>query len=198
MALHRGRERERDPRHWLPPRHDAGPVASGGLAGGQATLAGASIVIGGFVLAACWVGLLGTGHGGVVAAIASAGAPFAILYFRAHVHERFYLETTIAIAGLGFGVFAGGHLIARRLTRGARIAAGVALVSIVVAFTSEATHAEMAPGTLELFYLGAFGGLTATSLALAFDLRALGQRAREKRALAGNGTTPTSKRPDGS
>lgn len=146
-------------------------VAPGGAS--QATAAGVAIIAGGVILCAGWLGLFGTGHGGALAIVASAAPPLAVLYFRANMRDVFHRETTIAYVGLGFGLFAAGHLLALGLPRHIRVCAGIALAFVIVAFLAEAWHWDMPPGALSFLYLGAFGLLGTTSLLLSSRLWAL-------------------------
>jgi hypothetical protein len=139
----------------------------------QATAAGVAIIVGGALMLFGWLGLFGTGHGGLLAIVASAAAPLAVLYFRANGHDAFYRETTIAYVGLGFGAFAAGHMLALGVPTRVRTAAGIALAFVILAFFAEASHWELGAGSLKFLYLAAFGALTAASFLLASHLRTL-------------------------
>lgn len=155
---------------------------------GQAVTAGIAITLGAVVLVAAWIGLLGSGHGGVLAIVACLGPPFAVIYFREHMHDRYYIETTTALVGLGFGGFAGGHMFARGLHTGVRVTAGLALLFVFLAFAAEAQRWQISRGMLMTLYLAAFGGLAALGVTLAVNLAAIAHRRRASLRSTASGT----------
>ena len=155
-------------------------VPQGELISGQLRVAGITLLAGSGVLLLSWVSLLGTGYGGVLGIGACVGPPFAVLHFRAHAADAFYIETTIAYVGLGLGVFAGGHLFARGLHAGVRWAAGVSVLFVFLAFSAEAWQWHISRRMSRILYLGAFGGLATTSGALAFNLLVIARRLRRE------------------
>ena len=125
--------------------------------------------VGTAMLGIVWLATFGRGVGGILPMLGCAAVPISILYFRSHMFDRFYIETTLAILGLGFGLFAGGHLLARGIHAGVRALAAITLIAVIVAFTAEARHWQLS--SLGAFYTCAFGGLAFTGTAARKALR---------------------------
>ena len=138
------------------------------------------------MLGIVWLATLGRGVGGILPMLGCAAVPISIHYFRSHMFDRFFIETTLAILGLGFGLFAGGHLLARGIHAGVRALTAMTLIAVIVAFTAEARHWHLS--SLRAFYTCAFGGLALIGIALAANLAFVAQRARMARSASD--TTP--------
>jgi hypothetical protein len=152
------------------------PVSS--MSGAAVKAGGGSLFGGATILGIAWVAMLGTGRGGLLAIVASFAVPAGIAYFYVHFRDAYESETTVAVMGLGFGAFAGGHLFACGIHGGVRALAAVTMMFVIVAFSAEAQHWSIAPRTLGHLYEVAFAGLAATALALALDLSVLARAER--------------------
>jgi hypothetical protein len=150
----------------------ASSMSGGALKGGAALMFGGAVVLG-----AGWIATLGTGHGGLVAVVASFAVPAGIIYFQQHLRDSYEQETTVAIMGAALAVFAGGHVVARGVHRGVRAIAAIAMVAVIVAFAAEAQHWHIEPRRLGHLYSVAFFALAATGLVLAINLGALAKAA---------------------
>ena len=151
------------------------------MTGGAVKAGGGALFGGAAILGIAGLATLGSEHGGVFAIVASFAVPAAMAYFYVHVRDVYESETTVAIMGLGLGVFAGGHAVARGIHRGVRAVAAVTMVFVIVAFAAEAQHWNVAPRTLGHLYDVAFAGLAATGLALAVYLSVLANATRGAR-----------------
>ncbi len=121
---------------------------------------------GGCVLALGWLTLVGSGHGGVAPALGAAALPACLVYFRLHASDSYNIETTIAVVGLGYGVFALGHALARGVPIAIRLIGVAAAILVFLAFSAEASHWEISRTAGERLYLAAFVLLIATTFGL--------------------------------
>jgi hypothetical protein len=150
------------------------------MSAGAVKAGGWLLFVGALVLGAGWIGTLGTGHGGFIAILASFAAPAGLAYFHVHVGNPYEQETTVAILGLGLGLFAGGHIVARGIHAGVRVVAAIATAFVICAFSAEAQHWHIEPHSLGQLYCVAFFALATTALALAVNLGFLAGSARSR------------------
>ena len=114
---------------------------------------------------AMWLRLLGTSHGGVLAAIGAALLPATVLLDIMGVRG-------VAVGLAGFAAFSLGLILARGLHAIVRVAAGIMLVGAVLLAMSEA----LPPETAQLVTLAWLGGTALTCFALAINVWSIGRR----------------------
>lgn len=119
------------------------------------------------VLVLAYLSLIRTKFGGVGPLIGAVALPCGQIYFYLHMRDYYYIETTIALLGLAYALFALGHALTRGIAWYIRALAVLAVIAVYFSFSAEAGRWAVSYSTKRTLYLATFGLLAAGAGAVA-------------------------------